>query len=73
MCSSDLGGVFLWPPNVLERVNKVKLVGCTSLQEKQLQIVGYLFELFYDLMISPEDNVSVSPGFETCLGIFGGK
>jgi len=32
----------------------------------------YLFELFYDLMISPSASVSRSPGIESCLGIFGG-
>jgi hypothetical protein len=27
----------------------------------------------YDLMIADGDNVSESPGFEPCLGIFGGS
>ena len=34
-------------------------------------MVLYLFELGYDLMISPEDNVSNSPGFEVRLAIYG--
>lgn len=38
---------------------------------KQLHMVGYLFELIYDLMLAPDDNVSCSPGFESPLGIFG--
>ena len=47
--------------------------GCSTLEEKQLHMAGYLFELVYDLMISPRDNVSRSPGFETPLGVFGGS
>ena len=37
-----------------------------SFKEKQLRMAGYLFELVYDLLISPRDNVSESPGFESC-------
>ena len=48
------------------------LLSYNRLRDKQLHMVGYLFELFYDLMIAPRNNVSCSPGFETCLGIFGG-
>ena len=56
-----------------ERVNRVGFNGLTTLKEKQLRIVGYAFELVYDLMISPLDNISKSPGFETPLGVFGGS
>jgi len=35
-------------------------------------MVGYLCELAYDLALTPSDNVSQSPGFETPLGVFGG-
>ncbi len=43
----------------------------TSVQKHQ-EIIAYLFEFGYDLAISPEKNVSRSPGFETVLGVFGG-
>jgi hypothetical protein len=36
------------------------------------EIVAYLFEFGYDLALSPENDVSRSPGFELILGIFGG-
>jgi len=39
--------------------------------DKQLMMVSYLFELVYDLMISPADNVSLNGGFESCHGVFG--
>jgi hypothetical protein len=35
-------------------------------------MVAYLCELAYDIALSPDHNVSESPGFETPLGIFGG-
>ena len=59
--------------NWLTRVS-IHVLYCIShrLQDKQLHMVGYLFELFYDLMIAPRHNVSQSPGFETPLGVFGG-
>ena len=39
---------------------------------KQLVMVGFFFELGYDLLIGTETNVSRSPGFEPFLVIFGG-
>ena len=35
--------------------------------QKQLNMVGYLIEIFYDLCLAPGDNVSMNPGFERCL------
>ena len=32
-------------------------------------ILAYQIELRYDLAISPDNNVSMSPGFESVLGI----
>ena len=40
--------------------------------QKFQKVNSYLFELGYDLALSPENNVSCSPGFESILGIFGG-
>jgi len=61
-------GVCSWTKDVLEKVDKTNFKGATSLQDKQLHIVGYLIELVYDLAISSKENVSESPGFETPLG-----
>lgn len=47
-------------------------ITCTIIEEKQLNSVSYLFELVYNLIISPEDNVLNSPGFEIHLAIYGG-
>ena len=41
-----------------------------STREMQLSCVGYLWELCYDLMLSPDLNVSKNPGFEKRLGNF---
>ena len=74
LCSSTSEDRLLsWSASHLERTAAVNFPGSPSMVEKQLHMVGYLFELAYDLMISPRDNVSRSPGFETPLGIFGGS
>ena len=65
-------GLFMWDESSVKRINKLKLIGCTNFNEKQLVMVGYALELVYDLMIAVSDNVSQSPGFESCLGIFWG-
>ncbi len=44
----------------------------TAVQKFQ-EVIAYLFELGYDLALSPENNFSQSPGFETIFGIFGGQ
>jgi len=62
-------GLLSWEGAILERLQKASL-GCNGLQDKQLHAVGYLFELCYDLALSPERNVSQNPGFESLLGIF---
>jgi hypothetical protein len=66
-------GVLCWTTKALHKTSTTKFAGCKTNPEKQLHMVGYLFELFYDLMLSPDANVLRSPGFETCLGIFGGS
>jgi hypothetical protein len=64
-------GILDWPADVLQYVAKVKFAGCTTLVQKQLHMVGYLFELHYELLLAPRHDVSSNPGFETCLGVFG--
>ena len=66
-------GIFYWSNNVIEKIEKANLYSCNGLVEKQLVMVGFLLELGYDLMINSDDNVSKIPGFEPCLGIFGGE
>ena len=66
-------GLFMWDENSIKKIENLKLIGCTTIKEKQLVMVGYALELVYDLMIAVSDNVSQSPGFESCLGIFGGE
>jgi hypothetical protein len=70
---SILIGIFKWGEDVVEKVNKLTLYSCNELDEKHLVMVGYLLEPGYDLMINADDNISESPGFEACLGIFGGE
>jgi hypothetical protein len=64
-------GIFDWPDDFLKSMERVNFAGTRSLKEKQLHMVAYLCELAYDIALSPDQNVSESPGFET-PGIFGG-
>ena len=61
-------GIFEWRSHIY-----VYLQQCPWQQQdminKQLNMVAYLVELFYDLCLSPQDNVSESPGFELPMGI----
>jgi hypothetical protein len=66
-------GIFTWSNGVIQRIKDLQLSTCTELQDKKLNMVGFLLLLGYDLMINSDDNVSKSQGFEPCLGIFGGS
>ena len=72
LTSTDEDGdnIFFWSEEVLEYLDKSKEGSCTTLKEKQLVMVGYMFELLYDLCLSPLWNVSQNPGFESRLGVF---
>ena len=65
------GGIFRFSERKKKQMEKVKFGGESTLKGKQLHCLGYLMELAYDLALAPRDNVSSSPGFETCLGNFG--
>ena len=56
--------------NHIESALKTKKL--STLQKCQ-EYIAYLLELGYDLAICPEHNVSRSPGFESFLGVYGGR
>ena len=62
-------GVFEWDDVTMDHIKKWRVNG--TVVDKQLIMVSYLFELVYDMMISPADNVSLNGGFESCHGVFG--
>jgi len=72
LCDTNASrGLLSWRPIHMNRIRAVKFRGGgVNDQDKQLHMVGYLFELIFDLMIAPKDNLSESPGFETPLGVF---
>ena len=63
------GDIFNWPADVVSRVSKVNFGGTNTTQQKQLHFVAYALELFYELMIGSDRDVSESSGFETPLGV----
>ena len=63
-------GIFFFDKADINKIGKIKFRGYTELKKKQIIMITYLAEISYDIVISARDNVSDSPGFETCLGIF---
>ena len=53
-----------------KRTKKMNLRGRTE-RLKFIDIVAYHFELAYNLYIAKIDNVSVNPGFESYLRVWG--
>ena len=66
LVDTSVDGIFEWDVTTMNAINKWNVTGTTK--EKQLVLVSYLFELVYDLMITPGNNVSVNGGFESCHG-----
>ena len=55
----------------IRKLTTTNMRGANTLRERQLIVVGYFFEMCYDICLSPSHNVSNNPGFETILGVFG--
>ena len=71
LVDSTMDGIYIWGNGYMEKIKNVNFKGCMMTTEKQLHFIAYLWELGFDLMISPENNVSESPGFEVPFGVFG--
>jgi hypothetical protein len=70
LTSNSPYSILNWPTTCIEKLKKWNLrgVGIDDIQERQLHMASYLFELGYDLCLSPRDNVSLAPGFESIIG-----
>ena len=66
------GGLLIMSEDDKKYIKKSMDKDLASIQKFQ-DIVAYQFEFGYDLALSPEMNVSQSPGFESVLGVFGGE
>jgi hypothetical protein len=65
----EQGGIFHLDNETNKRIDAINFRGNLRLQTKQLNMLGYLWELAYDLCIAPASNVSGNPGFEVLLGV----
>jgi hypothetical protein len=65
------GGLLFMSKDDERRITLCLKKELTAVQKFQ-EVIAYLFEFGYNLALSPENNVSRSPGFESILGIFGG-
>ena len=54
----------------INHLTRSKIRGCNTLREKQLVVVGYFFEMCYDICLQTSHNVSNNPVFESILGVF---
>ena len=70
MVETDEGGMFVFDKYDVTKINKMNLRGRSMWDKKATTMISYLIELVYDIMISPIDNVSVNPGFESCHGVW---
>ena len=64
------GGLFSYTNEEKRKIDSCNMRGRGTTMLKRIDIVAYLFELGYDLSISPADNVSQNPGFESVLGVW---
>ena len=71
LCAKNQG-IFVWQDLHMQKLHRLKWKD-ESLIAKQLHMIAYSVELFYDLCIDVDDNISESAGFETPLGIFGSQ
>lgn len=69
-CEEEGKGLFLFNANKMQRFDKLNMQGRNTVSLKVLDLVAYLIELAYDLVISPMDNVSENPGFDSCIDIW---
>ena len=63
----DKGGIFSFTEHEKEIIDQSKKAGRNTTMLKRIDMIAYLIEIAYDLAISPLDNVSESPWFESCL------
>jgi len=69
---SEDGGIFFYTADEKAAVRRTHFSGKVG-DFKFMDMISYLFELGYDLALSPANNVSDSPGFEGCGLIFDKK
>ena len=55
--------MFLFSKEDVEHITKMKKRGSNTWECKCIDMISYRIELFFDLSISPLDNVSDNPGF----------
>ena len=48
----------------------MKKRGANTWELKCIDMIAYLIQIVFDIAISPLDNVSENPGFESCHGMW---
>ena len=68
-CFSKSGGMLMYTREEEKWISNLNFWGKTG-DQKYMQMAAYLFELGYELALARKDDVSDSPGFESCGLIF---
>ncbi len=68
---NKVGGLLIMCKDDQHRITSCLKKELMAMQKFQ-EVIAYLFEFGYNLALSPKNNVSCSPGFESILRIFGG-
>ena len=68
-CFSKSGGMLMYTTEEEKWISNLNFRGKKG-DQKYMQMAAYLFELGYELALARKDNVSDSPGFESCGLIF---
>jgi hypothetical protein len=66
------GGLLIVDEKETKQIKSSMGEALTDMQKFQ-DMCAYQFELGYNLALSPSCNVLESPGFESILGIYGGR
>lgn len=67
--TKEQDGIFVWSHRTMQMLKDTKMNDAT-MEGKKLALIAYLFEIYYDLLIAPSDNVSRSAGLEQFIGVF---
>ena len=51
-----------------KNIERLKMRGNLNTKQNKIELIVYLIELMFDLIIAPRDNISSSPGFESIFG-----
>ena len=62
------GNVYHFDAGTTQKIDSMNIAGASRTETKKLNMLGYLWEIAYDLCLAPQSNISGSAGFENLIG-----